>query len=91
VVTFQAYIDNIRETTGGTPEDFERLAEEDGVYAPDVKATDLVNWLGARFDLGRGHATAIWAVFMSHGWVEDPKAKTGSDPIVCGPYARHRG
>jgi hypothetical protein len=74
-MTFQAYIDNIREKTGCTPEDFKRLAEEDGVYSPDMKATDLVNWLGERFDLGRGHAMAIWAVFKSHGWVEDPKAK----------------
>jgi hypothetical protein len=34
-----------------------------------MKATQLVDWLGKRFDLGRGHSMAIWAVFKSNGWV----------------------
>ncbi len=69
VVTFQAYLDNIKAKTGKTPEDFKALAEEDGIYAPDMRAGDLVDWLNGRFDLGRGHSMAIWAVFKSKGWV----------------------
>ena len=66
-MTFQAYLDNIKEKTGKTPADFKALAEEDGVYAPDMKKE--------RFDLGRGHAMAIWAVFKDEGWV-GPGAST---------------
>jgi Domain of unknown function (DUF4287) len=69
VVTFQAYLDNIKAKTGKTPADFKVLAEEDGIYAPDMKAGELVDWLNNRFHLGRGHSMAVWAVFKSKGWV----------------------
>jgi Domain of unknown function (DUF4287) len=68
-VTFQAYLDNSKEKTGKTPADFKALAEEDGVSSPDMKAEELVVWLKERFDLGRGHTIAIWAVFKDKGWV----------------------
>jgi Domain of unknown function (DUF4287) len=68
-MTFQAYLDNIKEKTGKTPSDFKALAAEEGVYSPDMKAEQLVVWLKERFDLGRGHAMAIWAVFKDEGWV----------------------
>ena len=68
-MTFQAYLDNIKEKTGKTPADFRALAEEDGVYSPHMKAEELVVWLKERFDLGRGHSMAIWAVFKDKGWV----------------------
>ena len=74
-MTFQAYLDNIKEKTGKKPEDFKLLAEQEGVYSPDMKAGDLVAWLKDRFDLGQGHSMAIWAVFKSKGWVKDPKKK----------------
>ena len=74
-VTFQAYLDNIEAKTGKTPADLKALAEEDGVYAPDMKAEQLVVWLNHRFDLGRGHAMAIWAVFKSKGWVTPAASK----------------
>ena len=64
VLSFQAYIDNIHAKTGKSPEDFRRLSEQkgflkDGAIAPGVKATQIVDWLKADFDLGRGHAMAI--------------------------------
>ncbi|MHA8080222.1 DUF4287 domain-containing protein [Aquirufa regiilacus] len=65
-MSFQAYIDNIQAKTGNTPEDFVRLAEEKGFLkqgVPTVKATEIVNWLKANFDLGHGHANAIFAYF----------------------------
>ena len=65
-MSFQAYIDNIRTKTSKTPEDFVRLAEEKGFLkkgVPVAKATVIVNWLKADFDLGHGHANAIYAYF----------------------------
>lgn len=74
-MSFQAYIDNIRDKTGKTPEDFKKLLEKEGLLKPNFKATDLVNWLKDNFDLGHGHSMAIWAVFKSKGWVQDIKKK----------------
>lgn len=74
-MSFQAYLDNIRAKTGKTPEQFKSLAAKAGVYKPDMKASELVAWLNAEFDLGHGHAMAIWAVFKDKGWVESPKRK----------------
>lgn len=74
-MTFQAYIDNIRAKTGKTPEQLKTLAAKAGVYKPDMKAGDLVARLKKEFDLGHGHAMAIWAVFKDRGWVASPKKK----------------
>ena len=65
-MSFQAYIDNIQAKTGKGPEEFVRLAEEKGFLkqgVPAAKATEIVNWLKADFDLGHGHANAIFAYF----------------------------
>lgn len=67
-MSFQAYIDNVQKKTGKLPEDFKKLAEEkgfikDGVINPEVKATQITNWLKEEFELGHGHAMAIYATF----------------------------
>ncbi|UII21703.1 DUF4287 domain-containing protein [Fulvivirga ligni] len=67
-MSFQAYIDNIKAKTGKTPEDFKSLATEkgfiiDGKLNPKVKATEVTNWLTEDFELGHGHAMAIYATF----------------------------
>jgi Domain of unknown function (DUF4287) len=62
-MTFKAYIDNIEKKTGKTPADFKKLAEKKGLLKADVKAGDVVKWLHDDFDLGRGHAMAIYATF----------------------------
>jgi hypothetical protein len=67
-MTFQAYIANIQAKTGKTPEDFHALARERGLTGSSVKAGQIVKWLKDDFDLGHGHAMAIWAVFKRHGW-----------------------
>lgn len=69
-MTFQAYLDNIRTKTGKTPEDFFALAKKKGLVGPELKAGRLIAWLKEDFDLGHGHAMAIWAVFTSNGWAE---------------------
>jgi hypothetical protein len=67
-MTFQAYIDNIQARTGQSPDDFRRMAEEkgflvNGTIPKGVKAGQIVDWLKQDFDLGRGHAMAIYALF----------------------------
>jgi hypothetical protein len=74
-LSFQAYLDNIKAKTGQTPESLHSLAIEKGVYSPDMKATELVAWLKQDFDLGQGHAMAIWAVWKDKGWVHAPSEK----------------
>lgn len=54
-MTYKAYIDNIREKTGKTPEDFRKLAREKGL----VKYGELLKWLKTDCGLGHGHANAI--------------------------------
>jgi hypothetical protein len=67
-MSFQAYIDNIKTKTGKSPEDFKKLAEKKGFMKkgellPTVKAGQIVEWLKEDFDLGHGHAMAIYATF----------------------------
>ncbi len=67
-MSFQAYIDNIKTKTGKTPEDFKKLAEKKGFLkkgqlVETVKAGQIVSWLKEDFDLGHGHAMAIYATF----------------------------
>lgn len=65
-MSFTAYMKNIEEKTGKSPEDFQLLADEkgftkNGAINPDIKATEIINWLKEDFDLGHGHATAMYA------------------------------
>ena len=67
-MSFQAYIDNIKLKTGKSPTDFNKLAEKKGFLKsgkliPTVKATEITNWLKEEFELGHGHAMAIYATF----------------------------
>src|SRR6266571_9501524 len=59
IMSFQAYIDNIKAKTGKTPEDFKALAEKKGLLREGVKTGQIVAWLKEDFGLGRGHAMAI--------------------------------
>ncbi len=67
-MSFQAYLDNIQTKTGKTPADFKKLAEQKGFLkkgkiVKGVKAGQIVAWLKEDFDLGHGHAMAIYALF----------------------------
>ena len=67
-MSFQAYIDNIKVKTGKSPADFRKLAEEkgflkNGELEKTVKATEITNWLKDEFELGHGHAMAIYMTF----------------------------
>ena len=67
-MSFQAYLDNIQKKTGKSPDDFRKLAEKKGFLTkgklkPEIKAGEIVAWLKKDFDLGHGHAMAIYALF----------------------------
>lgn len=66
-MSFQAYLDNIKIKTGQGPDDFRKLAEEksfliNGQLKTGVKAGDILEWLKKDFELGHGHAMAIYAL-----------------------------
>jgi hypothetical protein len=64
-MSFQAYLDNIEEKTGKTPNDFIRLSKDKG-FTPETKAAEIVAWLSSDYGLGRGHAMALVHV-IKHG------------------------
>jgi len=82
-MSFQAYLDNIQEKTGKTPNDFIALAKQKGLDRTDVKAGEIVEWLKEDFNLGHGHAMAVVHV-IKHGAVISDKhvgnAGVHSDP-----------
>ncbi len=73
-MSFQAYLDNIKAKTGKSADDFKKLAEKKGLLKADIKASEIVSWLKKDFDLGHGHAMAIYAVFKS---IKQPAASSG--------------
>jgi len=67
-MSFQAYLNNIEKKTGKKPDDFKKLATqkgflEKGKLKTTVKAGEIVKWLKEDFDLGHGHAMAIYGLF----------------------------
>jgi len=68
-MSFQAYLSNIQEKTGKTPEEFRKAAKKSGLLKPELTATQFVNWLASDFALGRGHAMALWKYFKEQGWL----------------------
>ncbi len=67
-MSFQTYMENIQAKTGKSPDDFLKLGQEKGFVIesklnPATKATEIVQWLKNDFDLGHGHAMALFAYF----------------------------
>jgi hypothetical protein len=65
-MSFQAYLDNIEKKTGQSPADFQAQADtrgltEQGKLKASTKAGEIVAWLKEDYDLGHGHAMAIYA------------------------------
>lgn len=64
-MSFQGYLKTIKEKTGKEPADFRSMAEEKGFTENGVllaKAADICKWLKDDFDLGHGHAMALYAL-----------------------------
>ncbi len=65
MIPLQTYFDNIKTKTGKTPEDFQKIATskvflKKGILKPTVKAGEIIIWLKKDFNLGHGHAMAIY-------------------------------
>lgn len=81
-MTFQAYLDNVEEKTGKTPQEFIDMAKAKG-FNTDTKSGEIVQWLADDFDLGRGHAMAIVHIIKHGDKISDKHVNTGtahSDP-----------
>lgn len=66
-MSFQGYLTTIKSKTGKGPQDFRKMAEEkgftqNGELKSSTKAGDIVKWLKDDFELGHGHAMAIFAL-----------------------------
>jgi hypothetical protein len=68
MIPIQTYFENIKAKTGKTPADFKKVATEKGFFEKGilkstVKAGEIIAWLKKDFDLGHGHAMAIYHTF----------------------------
>jgi len=64
-MSFQGYLNTIKEKTGKGPEDFKKLAAQKGFTSNGqltAKAGDITQWLKDEFGLGHGHGMAIYAL-----------------------------
>ncbi len=66
-MSFQGYLNTIEQKTGLDAEGLKAAADRRGLAAngrlkPDVKAGEVVAWLKSEFDLGHGHAMAVYAL-----------------------------
>ena len=58
-MSFQAYLDAVETKTGKTAQHIVELAKSKGFDAESVKAGEILAWLKAEYDLGRGHGMAL--------------------------------
>ncbi len=81
-MSFQAYLDNIEAKTGITPQGFVDMAKEKG-FDEHTKAGEILQWLAADYELGRGHGMAIVYVIKNGSQIADTHVNSGgshSDP-----------
>lgn len=75
-MSFQAYLDNIEEKTGKTPNEFIAMAKEKGFDKPGTKAGVIVEWLKEEYGLGRGDAMALVYVIKNGPEIGDKNVGT---------------
>ncbi|MDG2523457.1 DUF4287 domain-containing protein [Caulobacter segnis] len=88
-MSFQAYLNAVEAKTGKSPDALKALAAAKGLAGPGVKAGDVVAWLKDEFDLGRGHAMAIFALLKAD---VEPRGAAGDriDKLFSGGRASLR-
>ena len=72
-MSFQAYLDNVEEKTGKTPNDFIAEAKKKNI----TEFKDIIAWLKKDYELGTGHARAV-AYVIQHGAEFELKHTTGT-------------
>jgi len=78
-MSFQAYLDNVEEKTGKTPNDF--IAEAKKKNLTEFK--DIISWLKKDYGLGLGHARAI-AYVIRNGAHFEVRQTTGTHRDTSG-------
>ena len=78
-MSFQAYLDNVEEKTGKTPNQF--IAEAKKKKITEFK--DIIAWLKKDYGLGVGHARAI-AYVIQHGAEFELKHTSGTHRDASG-------
>ncbi len=81
-MSFQAYLDNIEEKTGLTPQQFIDKAAAKG-FGEGTKSGEILQWLADDYSLGRGHAMALVYVIKNGAKISDMHVGSGkahSDP-----------
>ncbi len=76
-MSFQAYLDNIEEKTGKTPQQFIDEAKGKGLDKPGTKAGEILAWLKDDYGLGRGHGMALVHVIKNGPKIGDKNVNSG--------------
>lgn len=77
-MSFQAYLDNIEEKTGKTPQEFVTEAKSKGFDKPETKAGEIIAWLKNDYGLGRGHAMALVYVIKKGPKIGNKHVRSGT-------------
>lgn len=75
-MSFQAYLDAVEIKTGKTPREIVEIAKSKGFDDPKVKAGEILEWLKADYDLGRGHGMALVHVIKNGPGIGDKHVGT---------------
>jgi len=78
-MSFQAYLDNVEEKTGKTPNQFIAEAKEKNL----TEFKDIIAWLKKDYGLGLGHARAI-AYVIRNGPNFEVRQTTGTHRDISG-------
>lgn len=76
-MSFQAYLDAIENKTGKTPRQLVDEAKSRGYDSNDVKAGEILQWLKADYDLGRGHGMALVHVIKKGPTIDSKHVGSG--------------
>jgi hypothetical protein len=78
-MSFQAYLDNVEEKTGRTPNDLIAEAKKKNI----TEFKDIITWLKQDYSLGTGHARAI-AYVIRNGPEFEVRQTTGTHRDTSG-------
>jgi hypothetical protein len=78
-MSFQAYLDNVEEKTGKTPNEFIAEAKEKNI----TEFKDIIAWLKQDYGLGLGHARAV-AYVIRNGPEFEVRQTTGTHRDASG-------
>ncbi|MBP9699745.1 DUF4287 domain-containing protein [Candidatus Woesebacteria bacterium] len=75
-MSFQAYLDNIEEMTGKTPQELIDRAKSKG-FDKNTKAGEILAWLKDEYKLGRGHGMALVHVIKNGPIIGEKNVNSG--------------